>query len=179
MATRVIATSISFTVEKVDVLYVAQQINMDLTALSKTYPKILAMDRAMNLFNAGVTFLANYAVSEIGYSVHDPNQKNLVYHELKYQLSYGGNVTRGGKGGRPISAVWVPSSAKFTPWVIWSSTMLRLSEYKQRQIVSGTNWNIPGKNGVFRGRYDGGNWKNGGDYRSGGIRASAREYSLG
>jgi hypothetical protein len=129
-------------ITQVDVLYVAQQINKDLTALSKAYPKILAMDRAMDLFNASVTFLANYAVSEMGYSVHHPNDNKLVYLDLQYQVARDG-IDKGNKGGYLIDKIQIPHFAKFTPWVVWSSTMFKLSEDEQKQIVSGTGWNMP------------------------------------
>ena len=136
------ATSKTFTLEHMDVLYIAQQINSDLTALNKAYPETLTMDRAMSLFNSLTIFLANYAVSEIGYSVHDLDDNNLVYLEFQYHVVYDG-IGRGSKGGYPIEKTRIPHSAKFTVWVVWSSTMLELSESKQEQIVNGTGWSMP------------------------------------
>ena len=155
----------SFTVAHVDVLYVAQQVNLDLQALSKAYPRLLSLDRAINLFNSCTTFLVNYAVSKIGYCVHDPKQSNLVYHELRYEVLYGGDVSaispggrRIGKGGHPIESIRIPDSAVFTPLVWWSSHMLGLSEAEQEQIVSGTGWTIPRLSTGFNGTYQGGAW---------------------
>ncbi len=182
MATRLITTSDSFVVEQIDVLYVAQQVNLDLQAMSRTYPRLLSIDYAMNLFNSIVSFMANNAVKMIGFSIYDPKQENKVYHELKYAILYGRDVQaiapqggRGGTGGRPLAAVSIPASAQFMPWVIWSDNMLSLPKDKQHLIVSGTGWNIPGVS-TFKGKYDGGHWHNTGNYYSGNIAAESKEY---
>ncbi|WKZ40025.1 MAG: hypothetical protein QY328_17340 [Anaerolineales bacterium] len=182
MATRLMATSESFAVEQVDVLYVAQQINLDLQSMSRTYPRLLSIDHAMNLFNSFVSFMANNAVKVMGFSIYDPKQDNKVYHELKYAILYGGDVQtvapqggRGGTGGRSIESVWIPTTAEFISWVIWSDHMLTLPQEKQRLIVSGTGWNTPGINS-FKGKYDGGHWYNTGNYYSGNIAAESKEY---
>ena len=161
----------------------AQQVNLDLQSLSRAYPNILSMTRATNLFNACTTFLANYAVKRMGFSIHDPNQSSFVYHELRYEVLYGGDVAainpsggRIGRGGIPIEAIWVPKTARFTPWVIWSSHMLSLPKHKQRQIVSGTGWSIPGEGSSFGGSYQGGNWSSIGSYASGNIGATGTQY---
>ena len=173
----------SFTVEQVDVLYVAQQINRDLQSLSRAYPRILSTEDAMDLFNAYVTFLSNYAVKRLGFSIYDPAQSNLVYHEIRYEVLYGGDVAsinpsggRSGRGGIPIDAVWVPKTAKFSAWVVWSSHMLTLPKERQSQIVSGTGWLIPGRGSSFNGSYRGGTWSSIGSYVSGKIGATGKQY---
>lgn len=173
----------TFTVEQVDVLYVAQQINLDLQSMSRAYPTILSMTRATNLFNACTTFLHNYAVKRVGFSIFDPAQSDLVYHELRYEVLYGGQVAsinpgggRMGRGGIPIEAVWVPRTARFTAWVVWSSHMLSLSRERQRQIVSGTGWTVPNDGSSFDGTYQGGSWSSIGSYASGNIGATGKEY---
>lgn len=172
----------TFSVTQADVLYVAQQLNLDLQSLSKAYPSKLSLDYAMNLFNSCSILLYNFAVSHIGFSIHDPDQKNLVYHELRYEVVYGGDVVaiapnggRGGRGGRQINPVWVPNSAVFSPWVTWSQSMLSKSEYEQSQIVAGTLWGIPGKSGHFSLSYEGITWRNTGNYYSGNIGAKGSE----
>lgn len=179
MESYVISKSIAFTVEQVDVLYLAKQIYLDLRSLNKAYPKIIPSEYVYSLFDACSDFLANYAVKRIGFSIIDPKDNDLVYHELRYKVLYGGEVTvinpnkgRRGRGGIAIDAVWVPKTATFTAWVVWSSHMLNLSRIKQKNIVSGTDWSIPGEGSKFRGNYQGGNWSSIGSYASGNIGAT-------
>ena len=175
--------SSSYSVEQVDVLYVAQQINRDLQSLSKAYPRLISIDRVLNLFNSYVTLLHNKALAELGFSIHDPSASNLVYHEYRYKVLYGGEVIavspdgrRMGTGGRPVKAVWIPSTARFAHWVIWSQGMLNLSESAQQRILSGTDWSIPGRNLPFNATYKGGSWNSSGSYASGRIGVSGKEY---
>lgn len=183
---RSVVISDSFTVQQADVLYVGQQINLDLQALSKAYPDIVSSDRVMNLFNSYITFLYNYAVSQLGFSINDPANSSLVYHEYRYKVLYGGDIAtvnpdrgRHGRGGRPVQAVWVPKTAVLTPWVSWSSYMVGLSKAEQTRIVSGTGWSVPEEGPSFRGTYKGGDWSNLGLYASGSIGVSGKEYRMG
>lgn len=158
-------------VSQVDVLFVGQQINLDLIELSKAYPDKLSLESAMRFFNSYTTFLLNAAVTRLGFSIYDPLAYNLVYHEYRYDVSYG-NVASGGRGGRPVTRHWLPRSATFTPWVAWSNKMLNLPEDRQQKIVAGTKWNIPFRNGTFNGRYEGGNWTSGGSYGRGSLEVA-------
>lgn len=155
-------------VSHTDVLFVGQQINLDLRELRKAYPDKISEDRVTTLFNSYTTFLINKAVDRLGFSIYDPADSALVYHEYRYDVIYGSNVT-GGKGGRPVTRVRVPGSAIFLSWVFWSEEMKRLSPAQQAAIVKDTEWDIPGKNPAFSGRYSGGNWSSGGDYGRGSL----------
>ncbi len=175
--------SSSYSVEQVDTLYVGQQINLDLQSLSRAYPSLISINQVLNLFNSYVTFLHNKALSELGFCIHDPFASNLVYHEYRYKVLYGDEVRalspdgrRTGTGGRPVKAVWIPSTARFTDWLIWSAQMESLSQVTQQRIVSGTGWNIPGRNQAFSATYKGGNWQAPGSYASGRIGVSGKEY---
>src|SRR5579859_5844944 len=124
----------TYNITQADVLYVAQQVLADLRSLSNAYPRILSLDKAMDFFNSITIFLVNNAISELGFTIHDPLASNLVYHEHQYTILYGNAVVpfnpKGvavGRGGKPITPVRLPSSAKFNAWIIWSSTMLSLS----------------------------------------------------
>ncbi|CBN53560.1 MULTISPECIES: hypothetical protein [Kamptonema] len=173
MKSIVISTSISITGN--DIIYVAQQVKRDLKSLSKAYPNLLSSDEADDLEDNFMTLLINNAVSDIGFSIYDPTNSNLVYHEYRYKVLLGGDVTsvtnggRQGTGGKPVEAVWIPSSAVFTSWVIWSDTMSNLSKEQQRSIVSNTRWSIPGENSSFQRRYEGENWSSLGLYASGNL----------
>lgn len=159
-----------------DVLFVAQQINLDLIELSKAYSDKLSYERAAKLFNSYTTFLLNKAVNRLGFSIYDPADSDLVYHEYRYDVIYGGNVT-GGKGGRPVTRVRVPASAIFLSWVFWSEEMKRLSPIQQAAIVKDTEWDIPGKNPSFNGRYSSGSWSSGGDYGRGSLGVAFKIYT--
>ncbi|MBD2183858.1 hypothetical protein H6S82_31075 [Planktothrix sp. FACHB-1355] len=181
MKSLVVSESISVTQN--DVLYVAQQLTRDLKALSKAYPNLLSIDYASDLQDSFTTFLYNNAITELGFSIYDPANSNLVYHEYRYKVLYGGDVVsvnpsggRGGRGGRSVEPVSVPSSALFIPWVKWSQTMMLLSEDEQRNIVIDTGWSIPGKGSSFQGKYEGGNWSNLGHYYSGSLGVSGLVY---
>jgi len=173
----------SFTINHSDALYLAQQISIDLTALSQAYPEVLSPGEAMSLFMSYSTFLVNYAVTTLGFSIYDPSNVNLVYHEYRYEVLYEGNVQKLnsvrhpiGRGGKPVNKVWLPASAKFTPWVVWSPRMLRLSIPEQERIVSGTRWDIPSQGSTFIRRFEGNNWNSLGFYGSGNPGGSGNEY---
>jgi len=183
MVTRAISTTGGTTIEQVDIIFVASQVNKDIQSLSRAYPAILSLDQAVDLFNVLMAFMSNNAISAIGFTIYDPNDGNKVYHELKYQILYGRDVQpisqgspRGGQGGQPVNAVWVPSTAKFTPWIRWSDHMLQLPTTEQQLIVQGTGWPSPNQGGSFIARYDGGHWNDIGNYFSGKIAASGKEY---
>src|SRR5690242_6383236 len=140
----------SYTIGQADVLYVAQQISSDLAALSQAYPTLVSPIEALNLFKSYSTFLHNMAIKHLGFTISDPNAQNLVYHEYRYEVLYGGEVRSlnpngqaMGTGGKPVNLMWLPASARFTPWLNWSDRMLRLSIYEQQQIVNGTQWDVP------------------------------------
>lgn len=166
-----------------NVLYVGQQISRDLRSFATAYPSVLSLDYAMSLYDSYTTFLLHDAITTLGYTIHDPRQNNLVYHELRYEVLKGGEIAaiasagyEGGTGGNPIIPVWLPGTAQFTPWVIWSSQILRLSYIQQRQIVSGTGWSIPNESGTFHATYQGGDWANLGTYYSGSLGVSGKQY---
>lgn len=174
----------SYTISQADVLYVAQQINADLAALSQAYPHVLPTARAMNLFISYSTFLNNAAISDLGFTIHDPSRGNLVYHEYRYEILYGGDVRSlnptgqpMGRGGRPVNYVWLPTSVQFTPWLTWSNRMIQLSIPEQVQIVSGTEWVIPLYSATFHRWFDGGSWSNLGFYGRGNIGVNGSIYS--
>ncbi|HEY1349475.1 MAG TPA: hypothetical protein VGF67_07625 [Ktedonobacteraceae bacterium] len=174
----------SYTVSQADVLYVAQQMNADLMALSQVYPFVLPITRAMSLFISYSTFLNNAAVSYLGFTIHDPGAGNLVYHEYRYEILYGGDVRSSnptgqplGRGGRPVSQSWLPASVQFIPWLNWSNRMLQLSIPEQEQIVSGTEWVIPSQCVTFHRRFEGGSWSSLGFYGRGNLGTNINVYS--
>ncbi|MFI9387270.1 hypothetical protein [Kutzneria sp. NPDC052558] len=169
----------SLTVTQVDVLYVSQQIKRDLGAMQASYPSIVDWKRINELDLSFSTFLINDAVTTIGLSIADPQQGNLVYHELRYAISYTGDGGRVGLGGRAITPVAVPASARLTAWVHWSQRMRNLPLDKQRQIIQGTRWGLPrppGQPGGFVGRYTGGQHTAYSTYASGPLVAEAEEF---
>jgi hypothetical protein len=165
----------TITVTHADVLYVAGQITRDLRVWNQIYPKLVSADRVLSLNDAVNTFLSNDAVTQIGFSVVDPGQQHLVLHELRYEISYTGSGARTGRGGAASAAVQVPATARMTPWVAWSQTMLRLSVEQQRRVLEGTDWSLPGTHS-FNGRYVGGHWTSGATYSSGVLSAESQQY---
>lgn len=173
----------SYVVSHADVLYVGQQINSDLIELARAYSDIFSFEEALGLFNSYTTFLANSAVSNLGFTIYDPSSSNLVYHESQYEVVYGEEVYvlnpsghSQGVGGRSVTRIWVPNTVRFKPWVVWSSTMLALTEAEQESIVSGTNWDIPSRNTTFQRRYVGGNWEKTGIYARGNVAVQGSTY---
>lgn len=173
----------TYNIVQADVLYVAQQVLADLHSISNAYRHILSLDRAMNYFNSISTFLYNNAISELGFTIHDPLANNLVYHEYQYAILYGDAVRsfnpKGaavGRGGKPVSPVQLPSSATFNAWVIWSTIMLSLSEWEQQNIVSATEWDIPSRCPSFNRRFVGGAWEDLGFYGRGYLGAKGKEF---
>jgi hypothetical protein len=157
-----------------DILYVAQQIKRDLKALSKAYPHIISLDYADDIHDSFTTFLANNAVSRLGFGIYDFAKDNLVYHEYRYKVLRGGEITdqtgggKEGKGGQPVEKLVLPPTAIFTAWVNWSSDMRNMPEEQQKNIVENTGWLTPSqKNGGFNQKYEGGEWTNSGLYASG------------
>ena len=165
----------TITVTHVDVLHVTQQIKRDLQALMYAYPSLINANQVLDWHDAIVTFLANDAASSLGFSIFDPAENNLVLHELRYNIGYSGTGPRIGLGGAAITPIRISRTAKMSPWVVWSSTMLALTIAKQRQIVQGTGWELPGTR-TFRGRYSSGAWKSRSTYSSGMLAAEAQEY---
>ena len=165
----------SVTVTHVDVLHVAQQIKRDLQQLRKGYPRLVDADLILDLHDAVVTFLSNDAVSQLGFSVVDPVQQNLILHELRYNISYTGTGPRVGLGGAEIIPVQIPRTAQMTAWVAWSPTMLALTTSEQRTILNGTGWALPGA-GKLSGRYSPGSWAGRGIYSSGVLAAESQEF---
>lgn len=170
----------SFTVTQVDVLYVSQQIKRDLGAMQTSYPRIVTWERIHDLDLSFGTFLHNDAVTTIGLSIEDPAREHLVYHELRYTISYTGDGSRVGIGGRAITPVAVPASARLTAWVRWSQRMRNLPIEKQRQIIQGTNWglpSLPGQGGnSFVGKYSGGQHTAYSTYASGPLVAEVEQF---
>lgn len=174
----------TYNITQADVLYVAQQVLADLRSLSQAYPRILSLDRAMDHFNSISNFLHNNAISELGFTIHDPLANNLVYHEYQYAILYGDAVRpfnpKGaavGRGGKPVTPVRLPASAKFNAWVIWSPAMLSLSEWEQQNIVSATEWDIPSRGTAFNRRFVGGTWGDLGFYGRGYLGAKGKEFT--
>jgi len=168
----------SLNVTQVDVLYVSQQIKRDLGAMQHSYPRIVTWERINELDLSFSTFLINDAVATIGLSIEDPNQGHLVYHELRYAISYTGDGARVGLGGRAITPVAVPAGARLTAWVLWSRRMRGLPLDKQSQIIQGTRWGLPsppGGNG-FVGKYTGGQHTPYSTYASGPLVAQVEEF---
>jgi hypothetical protein len=166
---------VALTITQADVLYVSQQIKRDLMELSDCYPALVSQRRINELDIAVGTLLFNDAVNAIGFAIEDPIADNLVYHELRYRISYNGEGQWTGIGGSTISPVPVPARAKLTPWVQWSQVMLSLPTDKQRQIVQGTGWGIPGSS-TFRGRYGDSCFTCRATYGSGPLLAQAEEF---
>lgn len=165
----------TITVTHAEVLYVAGQITRDLRVWNQIYPKLVSADRMLSLNDAVNTFLSNDAVARIGFSVEDPGQQHLILHELRYEISYTGSGPRTGRGGAASTAVRVPATAKMTPWVVWSQTMLRLPVEQQRRVLEGTGWSVPGTH-TFNGRYVGGHWSGGPIYSAGVLSAESQQY---
>ena len=163
----------SLTITQVDVLYVSQQIKRDLMVLSDCYPTIISQRRVNELDISVGTLLFNDAVKTIGFAIMDP-RNNLVYHELRYTISYTGTGPRTGLGGSAITRVSVPPSARLQAWVSWSRTMLSLPTEKQRQIVQSTGWGVPGGS-KFNGQYNGTTSAARAIYTSGPLAAQAEE----
>lgn len=167
------------TITQNDVIYVGQQILCDLQELSKAYPKKLPGDKVLGLYNSYVTFLLSYAITRLGFSINNPRRRNLVYHEYRYEVDYSGGVPSavGGRGGQPVTKIrWLPRSATFTSWVLWSDHMKNLSVREQEQIIQGTEWKIPGLNATFNGRYEDGSSYNRGHYQRGPLKVELTEY---
>lgn len=165
----------TITVTHADVLFVAGQITRDLRVWNQIYPKLVGADRVLSLNDAVNTFLSNDAVAHIGFSIEDPRQQHLILHELRYEISYTGSGPRTGRGGAASAAVRVPATARMTPWVAWSHTMLSLSAEEQRRVLEGTGWSLPGTH-TFNGRYVGGHWTSGAIYSSGVLSAESQQY---
>jgi hypothetical protein len=149
-----------------DILYVAQQIKRDLKALSKAYPNLLNLDYADDIHDSFTTFLANNAVSGLGFGIYDSAKENLVYHEYRYKILRGDDVIKITNNETrmhdhpPVKKLSLPDKAIFAPWVQWSSDMRKMSEVQQRNIVENTGWSIPSKATNFNQKYDGGEWTN-------------------
>jgi hypothetical protein len=172
--TSVRTATLTFT--KSDVLYVNNQITKDLRSLSASYPSLISSDRILDLSIAMATFISNDAVGRLGFSIYDPADQNLVYHELRYRIFYGAAVARSGDGGRDFTRVSIPSTAKFKPWVGFTQKFCQAPLSKQRDVVAGTGWGLPGSS-TFKGRYTGGVLSPRSEYRSGILGASMEEYS--
>lgn len=149
-----------------DVLFVANQINVDLQTIQLAYPDKVTIDEVMKLFTCYSSFMADYAVSQLGFCIYDPLDRNLVYCEYRYQVLYGGEVRNLNPDGRPIRMLhpllqhsYVPLSARFTPWVSWSKHMLGLSRDEQARIVSGSGWSLPSQANHLDLKYDGLDWE--------------------
>jgi hypothetical protein len=165
----------NLTITQADVLYVSQQIKRDLMVLSDHYPTIVSQRRVNQLDIAIGTLLINDAVSVVAFAIEDPYSENLVYHELRYTISYSGTGPRTGIGGGTIVRVPVPPRARLTPWVLWSQTMRSIPAEQQRQVVQNTGWGTPGS-AKFKGRYKGTTSTPRGMYISGPLAAQAEEF---
>lgn len=165
----------SITLTHADVLYVAGQITRDLRTWHEIYPKLISADRVLGLNDAVTTFLANDAITKLGFSVVDPSQQHLVLHELRYEISHTGSGPRVGRGGAASSAVSVPATATMTPWVVWSQRMRNLPVAQQCQVLEGTGWSLPGTH-TFNGRYVNGQWISGPTYSSGQLSAESQQF---
>jgi hypothetical protein len=172
-----VVATYTVSITQADVLYVSHQITQDLKRLKACYPRLLNDSRILELNTAVGVFLINDAVEILGFSVEDPNNNHLVYHELRYKISYDNSGGRMGLGGAQLSKLSVPSRARFTPWVTWSQSMLRHSQTDQMKIIEGTGWGLPGRN-VFHARYSG-SWSERTAYGSGSLAARVREYRIG
>ncbi len=164
-------------VTQADVLYVSHQITADLKQLAACYPRLLDADEILRLNTATGIFMLNDAAECLGFSVEDPHDNSLVYHELRYDISYSGSGGRMGLGGATLSSLRIPPTAKFTPWVRWSQFMLSQSPSEQRRIIQGTGWGLPGSS-TFRPRYQG-SWTTRPTYGSGLLEAKSSEYRIG
>jgi len=167
--------SVSLTVTHLDVLHVAQQIKRDLEVLHDVYPSLLKLRRVLSLHDAITTFLINDAITRVAFAVEDPRQNHLILHELRYNISYTGSGDRIGLGGTTVRRVNTPPTARMTPYVTWSPTMLGLSVAQQQQVIEGTPWGLPGTS-RFRGRYGDGTVIGRAVYSSGVLAAEAEEY---
>jgi hypothetical protein len=147
--------TMSLTVRHSDILYVARKITRDLHALRRAYPNLIDDIRILDINDALMVFLANDAVTRIGFSIVDSARESLVLHELRYEVNYSGPRTAAAEGETRINAVRIPETAAMKVWVQWSPQMLALSLSQQRQIVQGTGWELPGTR-VFIGRYSAG-----------------------
>ena len=163
------------TVSHADVLYVVQQIKKDLLVLSGMYPDVLSKDTAYTCHDEACTFVMNNAVTSLCYTIADPAKSHLVYHQLRYEISYSGNGSRVGLGGADVGVQTLPSTAKFIETVTWSTTMRALPLAKQEEIVQGTRWSLPGKSSGLSFTYGTGTWQER-LYASGALEAHVHEY---
>lgn len=164
------------TVTHSDVLYVVHQIKKDLLALSTAYPSLLDKDRVYKCHEEACTFIMNNAVTCFWYTIDDPAESRLVYHQLRYEISYAGDGPRTGLGGAAMEKQVLPPTAVFSEAVTWSPTMRALPVAKQKEILEGTKWGLPGTTGSVEFTYKQGNWQDRGRYASGALSAHAREY---
>jgi hypothetical protein len=97
-----VTVSQTMVVSQADVLYVTQQIVLDLRALRVAYPKAVSEGEILDLNRDVGTFLLNDAVSMIGFAIATIRPRATVLHELRYSIRYGEPVPRSGTGGAPV-----------------------------------------------------------------------------
>lgn len=148
------------TITETDVLYIGQQIHRDLQQIRKAYKSLVSEERVADLYDAILTFLIENAVDRIGFSIYDPNDENLVYHEWTYKVLRGEVLpenlrgTQQGKGGQPVPPVSkLPHSAIFTSWITWSDDFIDRHLDEQKKVVDGTGWGVPGEGTTFKRRF--------------------------
>jgi hypothetical protein len=166
------------TVSHADVLYVVQQMKKDLLVLSGMYPDLLSKDKAYTCHDDACTFIMNNAVTSLWYTIADPANSHLVYHQLQYEISHSGSGSRVGLGGADVGIQTLPSTARFIEAVTWSATMLALPHDKQEEITRGTQWSRSGRPGTSPGisfTYGTGTWQKR-KYASGALEAHVNEY---
>ncbi len=173
-----VVETVSVTVTQADVLYVSEQIKQDLLEFERLYPRLISTRDILQYDTAVSTFLLNYAISTIGFSVENPSMSHLVYHELRYNITIRAyTAPRTGFGGATLSRVSIPASSRITAWVVWSPEMLALSATEQERIVAGTGWQRPGLN-YFYPIYSDGLFEDRTAYGAGPLVAYNKEYRM-
>jgi hypothetical protein len=176
--------TVSITVTGTDVIYVSRQIRHDLREIKKAYSHLIDDSYHERIYDAIEKFLYKQAVDKIGFSIYNPDKKNLVYHEWTYIVLLGDAIpasmqgTEGeGTGGQAVVKVSnLPANAKFTCWVVWSDSFLKLSDDEKELIIRGSGWELPGKK-TFKGTYeDSGGFTNNGYYVKGQLGVEVRTY---
>lgn len=166
---------LTVTVTHADVLYVVQQIKKDLSAWSDAYPSVVSKDKVYTCHDEACTFLMHDAVTCLWYTIEDPTKSHYVYHQLRFEISYSGNGSRVGLGGRAVTPQALPPSARFIEAVSWSATMRALPVAKQQQILESTRFGVPGSGGSLNFTYGAGAWQQR-VYGSGALEARVHEY---
>lgn len=167
----------TITITTTDVAFIGDQIIADLTQIQKAYPELLDAQKVLDANTWIKRFLWKNAISSIGISIYDPSDSNSVYDEWNYSIHYIEGIPaelvgkRTGEGGATVKRLNIPEAAELTFYVRWTENFKNKSEEEQRLVVSGTGWDIPGKNPTFKADYSKCKRGDAGWYVNGGLGA--------